>query len=87
MSAMDVRELGMAITTIGGNRFKASDKIDYEVGFSHIKKIGEPIKKGEPLLMIHANDSSKVEACRQKLSHVFSFSKESNKDSLIQEII
>ena len=87
LSQIDVRELGMAITTIGGNRFKASDKIDHEVGFSDIKKIGDQINKSEPLLVIHANDQSKVEACKNKLKDIFSFSKNSVSDTLIQDII
>ncbi len=87
ISKIDVRELGMAITTIGGNRFKAEDKIDYEVGFSNMKKIGDPIKEDEPLLVIHANDQKKLKQCKQKLSNIFSFSKEASTEPLIKEII
>jgi pyrimidine-nucleoside phosphorylase len=36
-------------------------KIDYAVGVSEIKKVGTQVKQGEPLMMIHYNDESKLE--------------------------
>ena len=36
-------------------------KVDYAVGVSDIKKVGTQVKQGEPLMMIHYNDESKLE--------------------------
>lgn len=35
--------------------------IDFAVGVSEIKKVGTQVKQGEPLMMIHYNDESKLE--------------------------
>lgn len=37
-------------------------KQDFSVGVSEIKKVGTQVKQGEPLMMIHYNDESKLEA-------------------------
>jgi pyrimidine-nucleoside phosphorylase len=36
-------------------------KVDFAVGVSEIKKVGTQVKQGEPLMMIHYNDESKLE--------------------------
>jgi pyrimidine-nucleoside phosphorylase len=59
---MDAELVGRASVLLGGGRQKASDTIDFAVGFSAIKKIGEKVERNEPLLMIHAHDESSVEA-------------------------
>jgi len=38
---------------------KASDNIDFAVGFTNPKKIGDKVAQGEPLLIMHYNDESK----------------------------
>jgi thymidine phosphorylase len=32
--------------------------VDFAVGFSAIKKIGESVERNEPLMMVHARDES-----------------------------
>jgi hypothetical protein len=39
---------------LGGGRHKTDDEIDYAVGFSKIKKIGEMVVRNEPLFFVHA---------------------------------
>ncbi|MEY2480058.1 MAG: hypothetical protein QOI04_985 [Verrucomicrobiota bacterium] len=59
---MDAESIGRASVLLGGGRQKSDDAIDFAVGFSQIKKIGERVKKNEPLLMIHARtDQSRAE--------------------------
>jgi pyrimidine-nucleoside phosphorylase len=59
---MDAESIGRASVLLGGGRQKASDTIDFAVGFSAIKKIGEKVERDEPLMMIHARDESSLEA-------------------------
>jgi pyrimidine-nucleoside phosphorylase len=44
-----------------GGKGKTASKIDYAVGVSEIRKVGTQVKQGEPLMMIHYNDESKLE--------------------------
>ncbi len=60
ITAMDAEAIGRASVFLGGGRHKAHDDIDFAVGFSAIKKVGENAERGEPLLMIHARSEAKI---------------------------
>jgi thymidine phosphorylase len=51
---MDAETIGRVSLLLGGGRQTANDAIDFAVGLSGIKKIGERVEKGEPLLRVHA---------------------------------
>jgi pyrimidine-nucleoside phosphorylase len=51
---MDAETIGRVSLLLGGGRKTANDTIDFGVGFSGIKKIGERVAKGEPLFTVHA---------------------------------
>jgi pyrimidine-nucleoside phosphorylase len=51
---MDAETIGRASLLLGGGRKTADDAIDFAVGFSGVRKIGEKVEKGEPLLHVHA---------------------------------
>ena len=53
---MDAELLGRASLLLGAGRRTVHDKIDFAVGFSGIKKVGEPVDLKEPLLSVHAGD-------------------------------
>jgi pyrimidine-nucleoside phosphorylase len=56
---MDAEAIGRASVLLGGGRQKAGDAVDFAVGLSAIKKIGENVERGEPVMMVHArNDAS-----------------------------
>jgi thymidine phosphorylase len=51
---MDAETIGRAALYLGGGRQTAGDAIDFAVGLSGIKKIGERVEAEEPLLFVHA---------------------------------
>ena len=51
---MDAEIIGRASILLGAGRQRANDAIDFAVGLSQIKKIGEYVKAHEPLLFVHA---------------------------------
>jgi pyrimidine-nucleoside phosphorylase len=51
---VDAEAVGRASVFLGGGRKRSDDTIDFAVGFSAIKKIGERVEAREPLLYIHA---------------------------------
>jgi pyrimidine-nucleoside phosphorylase len=59
---MDAGCIGRACVALGAGRAKASDAIDFAVGFSAIRKIGAAVSAGEPLLRIHARSGSGLHA-------------------------
>lgn len=50
---MDAELIGRASVLMGGGRQKAGDKVDFAVGFSGIRKVGEKVENGEPLFLAH----------------------------------
>ena len=56
MIAKGVQKLGM----------KKNGKYDPAVGVSEIKKVGTQVKQGEPLMMIHYNEESKMEEALER---------------------
>ena len=59
VSCMDTRALGLAVVAMGGGRQRASDSIDYSVGFSEMITLGERADAQRPLAMIHASSEDK----------------------------
>ena len=53
---MDAETIGRVSLLLGGGRKTAADAIDFAVGISGIKKIGERVEKDEPLLVVHARN-------------------------------
>ena len=47
---------------LGAGREKAGDAIDFAVGISGIKKIGEHVDLDEPLLFVHARTQQSLDS-------------------------
>ncbi|CAN5645401.1 thymidine phosphorylase [soil metagenome] len=62
VSKMDAKAIGRASLFLGGGRQKADDAVDFAVGFSELKKVGERVEKDEPLMLIHARSESSLES-------------------------
>jgi len=58
VSAMDTREIGMAVVGMGGGRRVATDTIDYAVGFESFIRLGETADSEKPLAVIHARNEA-----------------------------
>ncbi|MGF1448818.1 MAG: thymidine phosphorylase [Opitutales bacterium] len=50
---------------------KKQGQLDPAVGVTEVKKIGTQVKQGEPLMMIHYNDESKLEASLEYLKQAY----------------
>ncbi|QHM73931.1 Thymidine phosphorylase [Mixta intestinalis] len=65
VNAMDTRALGMAVVALGGGRRRASDTIDYSVGFSDMVQLGEQVDNQRPLAIIHADSEARWQEAAQ----------------------
>jgi pyrimidine-nucleoside phosphorylase len=54
LKKMDAEMVGRASVFLGGGRTRAEDTIDFAVGLSGIKKVGERVEAREPLMFVHA---------------------------------
>src|SRR5947207_7983335 len=57
---MDAELIGRASVILGAGRQRSGDSIDFAVGFSQIKKIGEKVEAGEALFRIHARNERSI---------------------------
>lgn len=49
-------QVGIASMLLGGGRRRAEDSIDHSVGIEIYKRIGDVVKAGEPIALLHHND-------------------------------
>jgi pyrimidine-nucleoside phosphorylase len=59
---MDAELIGRASVLLGAGRQKTGDAIDFAVGISGIKKIGEHVDLDEPLLFVHARNEQSLQS-------------------------
>ena len=88
VTSINTREIGECVKRLGGGRIQKNDPVDAEVGIKILKKKGEKVSRGEPLMEIYANDDKKlVEAL--PYFDVFSIGKMSDNypQNLIFEVI
>lgn len=82
------KEIGILVGNLGASREKKEDKIDATVGIVLHKKVANPVKKGEILAYIHANDEKKLEEAKEKLKKIIKISSGVvRKEETILEII
>ncbi len=69
---VDALGVALAALSLGAGRAKAEDVIDHAVGVSALVKIGERIKKGAPLCVIHASDERALAGAKMMLAEAIS---------------
>ena len=55
-SAIDAREVGLAVVELGGGRARAADAIDPAVGLTELAGLGAEVAADAPLALVHARD-------------------------------
>ncbi len=73
---IEAKNIGQAVVNLGGGRMKKEDSVDYSVGIEVLKKIGDEVKAGEPLLHIYSNDEAKAMLQVEFLRKSYKISKE-----------
>ena len=74
LATIDAREIGLAVTALGGGREKKGDPIDHAVGVVLNAKVGDWVEKDQPLLVIHANDEARLREARARLLRAYTWS-------------
>ncbi len=66
VTTMDTEGIGYASLILGAGRIKSSDIINFVAGIECLKKIGDPVKKGEPLAILHGSLGSDFNAAESR---------------------
>ncbi|MBM4370288.1 MAG: thymidine phosphorylase [Deltaproteobacteria bacterium] len=69
--SVDTETVGAAACLLGAGRVGIHDRVDPAVGFEVLRRVGDPVRAGEPLLAIHANDPARLAACRERLEGAY----------------
>ena len=81
-------EVGIVSLILGGGRETKESVIDLSVGIVLCKKVGDEVKKGDVLALLHANDTKKLSVAKERLYKSYSFSEKTvEKKPLIKGII
>jgi pyrimidine-nucleoside phosphorylase len=67
LARVDAREIGLSSVDLGAGRAQKEDAIDHAVGLMIYHKVGDRVKKGEPLFAVHANSAESLAAARQRV--------------------
>lgn len=62
---MNTSEIGKISTMLGAGRETKEDIIDYSAGITLIKKIGDAVKEGETIAILHTNKKDKIEETKK----------------------
>ena len=76
VSEIIAKDIGQAVVELGGGRLKKEDSIDYDVGVEVLKKIGDKVQNGEPIMYIYANNETQGLLQVEKLRNAFRLAKE-----------
>ncbi len=72
IQGIDALEIGMAAKILGAGRQTKEDAIDLSIGIVLRKKVGDPVRKGEPLAMLHSDgDTAKIDPAVKRLSGAY----------------
>jgi pyrimidine-nucleoside phosphorylase len=73
VTAIDTEGVGLAGVALGAGRQRVDSKIDPAVGFTLLKKTGESVTKGEPVVRVHYNDAGPVADVKARLLAAYKF--------------
>jgi pyrimidine-nucleoside phosphorylase len=60
VTAFDTESIGRAAVHLGAGRATKEDTLDYAAGILLNKRVGDPVKRGEALAVLHAGDRSDI---------------------------
>lgn len=73
ISAMQTKNIGLAVVTLGGGRVNNTAKIDHSVGFDRILPVGTRVNRGDVLARVHASSTDSAQLASQQYLDTISF--------------
>jgi pyrimidine-nucleoside phosphorylase len=88
VTRIDSEAVGLAAVALGAGRARVDSVIQPGVGFVLRKKVGDAVRKGEPLVEVHYDEPSKLEEAKSRLLTAYRFGDQAIRpESLILERI
>ena len=88
VTAIDAEAIGYAAIALGAGRATARDRIDPGAGIVLERKIGHPVRRGEPLALLRARDEARVAEAARRVAAAYHIGPETpGATSLILDVI
>ena len=71
VAAIDAEAIGLAAMLLGAGREAPEGKIDPAVGMVLRRKVGDPVRPGDPLAEIHYNKEERLEEAKSRILQAF----------------
>ncbi|MCO5071970.1 MAG: thymidine phosphorylase [Rhizobiaceae bacterium] len=86
--AIETRDVGIAVVTLGGGRTRPEDAVDHAVGITRLLAVGHEVKRGEALALIHARteDAAKRAAAQVVTAYTIGDTRPSKQKAVIRRI-
>jgi thymidine phosphorylase len=73
VTRIDTEAVGLAAVALGAGRQRVDSRIEPAVGFTLLRKVGEPVRAGEPVVRIHYDDPAPLEGVKARLLAAWHF--------------
>lgn len=88
ITAMNAAEIGNAAVLLGAGRAAKDEEIDYSAGIVLCKKVGDSVKEGQTLAVLHTNRAQKIQEASERYLAALTFgNKKPQTQPLIYQII
>jgi thymidine phosphorylase len=67
VTTVDTRQIGLAVMELGGGRRKATDDVDFAVGLSDFRSVGDEVGPDRPICHIYARDEATADAAMARI--------------------
>ena len=71
IARIDARALGMTVVGLGGGRRHVADALDYAVGLCELAELGAPVRQGQPLAVVHAQNDGAAKRAIDEVQRAF----------------
>lgn len=87
VSAICGETIGRSTLVVGAGRYDKTDIIDPAVGAVIMKKVADPVEKGDVLASVHANDAAKGEQAVRMLASAYTIGERAEKKPMLFAIV
>jgi pyrimidine-nucleoside phosphorylase len=88
LASIECEQLGRACVALGGGREKKEDAIDPAVGLIFHRKVGDAVRRGEPLCTLHYNSPQRLDDTRHLVETAYRIAHEPPQPRpLVQRVI
>ncbi len=79
VGAVETRDIGLAVVTLGGGRTDPAASIDHAVGITRLVPVGSEVRKGDALALIHARSKGQAEDAARAVTAAYAIEDEKPK--------